>query len=95
MFFKHEKIIVSGAKRCGKIRGCLRVASVVKTKSVLIGHSLNRLNKMNEVKSFEFYLCILLYMYFFLFIVILFINCETCFYEFNVFSLIFGPTKPY
>ena len=44
---------------------------------------------MNEVKSFEFYLCILLYMYFFLFIVILFINCETCFYEFNVFSLDF------
>ena len=37
---------VSGAMCCGKIWDCLCVASVVKTKSVLIGHSLNRLNRM-------------------------------------------------
>ena len=37
---------VSGAMCCGKIWECLRVASVVKTKSLLIGHSLNRLNEM-------------------------------------------------
>ena len=37
---------VSGAMCCGKIWDCLRVASVVKTKSVLIGDSLNRLNRM-------------------------------------------------
>ena len=37
---------VSDAMCCGKIWDCLRVASVVKTKSVLIGHSLNRLNRM-------------------------------------------------
>ena len=37
---------VSGAMYCGKIWDCLRVAIVVKTKSVLIGHSLNRLNRM-------------------------------------------------
>ena len=37
---------VSGAMCCEQIWDCLRVASVVKAKSVLIRHSLNRLNRM-------------------------------------------------
>ena len=89
---------VSGAMCCGKIWDSLRVASVVKTKSVLIGHTLNRLK--HEVESFwvlpmyiYIYVFLFIFLYFFIFIFISFLG-ETCIFMISVhFVVIFGPTK--
>ena len=72
---------VSGAMCCGKIWDCLRVASVVKTKSVLMGHCLNRLNrrKQNHLSSIYVFFCTCISFYFLLFLYGFFL-VKTCFY---------------
>jgi hypothetical protein len=88
---------VSGAMCCGKIWDSLRVASVVKTKSVLIGHTLNRLK--HEVESFwvlpmYIYICISFYFSLFLYIYLYFFSWwNMYFHDFSAFCCDFWTNQ--